>query len=243
VEVMSVTDGALHVRKNPQELASTSGFGDAYVGHAPRPFEVDSAAHAAGVSIIGVDNEGGINTLMDHLLSLGHRKIGFVGGVFVDGRLIGDIGERRTAYLERAAAAGLDTPSKYVRDAHSTLGGGAGAFRELMAIPEPPTAIIASTDLLAIGALHQACRMGIDIPGHVSLVGFDDLPMAGYTNPRLTTMRMPTTEMAAAAVSTAINGDQGLGEATVRIFAPELIVRESSGQWRLRAARPSAVSR
>jgi DNA-binding LacI/PurR family transcriptional regulator len=182
-----------------------------------------------GISIIGVDNQFGVGGLMDHLLGLGHRKIAFVGGAFLEGRLIGDIGERRAAFLQRAAAEGLETSDGFVRDARNTLGGGAGALKALMALPERPTAIVASTDVLAIGALHAAYDMGLDVPGEVSIVGFDDLPMAEYTTPALTTVRMPIAEMAAAGVRAAIDEGRDHGVATVAILKPAIVIRESSG--------------
>jgi Transcriptional regulators len=182
-----------------------------------------------GISIIGVDNKFGVDGLMDHLLGLGHRKIAFVGGAFVEGRLIGDIGERRVAFLERAAAEGLETPDGFVRDARNTLGGGSGALEALMALPERPTAIVASTDVLAIGALHAACHMGLDVPGEISIVGFDDLPMAEYTTPALTTVRMPMAEMAAAGVKAAVDEGEDRQATTLQILNPTVVVRESSG--------------
>lgn len=183
-----------------------------------------------GMSVISVDNKFGLNGLMDHLLELGHRKIAFVGGVSVEGHLIGDMGERRAAFLERAAAEGLETPDVFVRDARNTLSGGAGALRELMALPERPTAIIASTDVLAIGALHAASHMGIRIPGQLSIVGHDDLPMAEYTTPALTTVRMPIAEMAAAGVKAAIGDSQDSEATALQILTPKVVVRESSGR-------------
>jgi DNA-binding LacI/PurR family transcriptional regulator len=182
-----------------------------------------------GISVIGVDNRFGVGGLMDHLLGLGHRKIAFIGGVFVEGRLIGDIGERRVAFLERAAAEGLETSEGFVRDARNTLGGGAGALEALMALPERPTAIVASTDVLAIGALHAASRMGLHVPGEISIVGFDDLPMAEYTTPALTTVCMPIAEMAAAGVKAAIDEGEDREATTLQILKPTVVVRESSG--------------
>jgi DNA-binding LacI/PurR family transcriptional regulator len=187
-------------------------------------------ARMPGISVVGVDNKFGLDGLMDHLLGLGHRKIAFVGGVFVEGRLIGDIGERRAAFLERAAAEGLETPDPFVRDARNTLSGGAGALRELMALPERPTAIIASTDVLAIGALHAAAHMGLHVPGEISIVGFDDLPMAEYTTPALTTVCMPIAEMAAAGVKAAIDEGQDREATALQILTPTVVVRESSGR-------------
>ena len=182
-----------------------------------------------GISIVGVDNQFGVSGLMDHLLGLGHRKIAFVGGAFIEGRLIGDIGERRAAFLQRAAAEGLETPVGFIRDARNTLGGGAGALKELMALPDRPTAIVASTDVLAIGALHAACYLGIDVPGQLSIVGFDDLPIAEYTTPTLTTVRMPIAEMAAAGVRAAIDEGEDKAAVTLEILKPAVIIRESSG--------------
>ncbi len=187
-------------------------------------------ARMPGMSVVGVDNKFGLGGLMDHLIGLGHRKIAFVGGAFVEGRLIGDIGERRVAFLERAAAEGLETPDGFVRDARNSLGGGAGAFRELMALPDRPTAIIASTDLLAIGALHAAAHMGLNVPGEISIVGFDDLPMAEYTTPPLTTVCMPIAEMAAAGVKAAIDEGQDLEATALQILQPTIVLRDSSGR-------------
>ena len=186
-------------------------------------------ARMPGISVVGVDNKFGLGGLMDHLLGLGHRKIAFVGGVFVEGRLIGDIGERRAAFLERATAEGLETPDGFVRDARNTLSGGAGALRELMALPERPTAIIASTDVLAIGALHAAAHMGLHSRRDLDS-GLRRPAMAEYTTPALTTVCMPIAEMAAAGVKAAIDEGQDREATTLQILKPTVVVRESSGR-------------
>ena len=180
-------------------------------------------APVPGVSIIGVDNRSGVEGLMDHLMGLGHRKIAF------------DLGERRAAFLERAAAEGLNLPDGFVRDARNTLGGGAEALKVLMALSERPTAVMASTDVLAIGALHAAYQMGVDVPREVSIVGFDDLPMAQYATPPLTTVRQQVTEMAVAGVKAAIDGLEEHESKSPQIFKPTVVVRESSGSVRIEA--------
>ena len=106
-----------------------------------------------------------------------------------------------------------------------------------MALPERPTAIVASTDVLAIGALHAACRMGLDVPGEVSIVGFDDLPMAEYTTPSLTTVRMPIAEMAVAGVQAAVGEGEDREAAALQILTPTIVVRGSSGPARVAAGR------
>jgi LacI family transcriptional regulator len=170
-----------------------------------------------------------MEALMAHLLGLGHKRLAFIGGGFGEGSLLGDIGERRAAFLDLMAAAGLPVNDGYLCEIKNSLSGGATAFGSLMSRPVPPTAIFASTDLLAIGALHAAGRMGMTVPGDVSIVGFDDLPMAEYANPALTTVRMPMAEMAAVGVGAAIDKAAGEEAPVVQLLAPSLVVRESSG--------------
>jgi DNA-binding LacI/PurR family transcriptional regulator len=187
------------------------------------------SAPVLGLSTVSVDNRAGMEALMSHLLGLGHKRMAFIGGGFGEGRLLGDIGERRAAFLELMAAANLPVPDSYVCEIENNLSGGATAFESLMNLPVRPTAIFASTDLLAIGALHAAGRMGLSVPRDVSIVGFDDLPMAEYTNPALTTVRQPMAEMAAVGVGAAIDKDRAEGAAVVQLLVPSLVVRESSG--------------
>jgi DNA-binding LacI/PurR family transcriptional regulator len=188
------------------------------------------SAPVLGMSTVSVDNRAGMEALMSHLLGLGHKRMAFIGGGFGEGRLLGDIGERRAAFLELMAAANLPVPDSYVCEIKNNLSGGATAFESLMNLPVRPTAIFASTDLLAIGALHAAGRMGLSVPRDVSIVGFDDLPMAEYTNPALTTVRQPMAEMAAVGVGAAIDKDRAEGAAVVQLLVPSLVVRESSGR-------------
>ncbi len=182
-----------------------------------------------GISTVNVDNRAGMEALMKHVLGLGHRRLAFIGGGFGEGPLLGDIGERRAAFLDLMARAGLPVDDDYVCEIGNNLGGGATAFEALMSLPARPTAIIASTDLLAIGAIYSAGRMGMTVPGDISIVGFDDLPMAEFTNPALTTLRQPMSGMAAAGVAAAIDNADG-GEVPIfKLLAPSLVVRESSG--------------
>ncbi len=147
---------------------------------------------------VQVDNRGGVETAMQHLVALGHRRIAFIGG-----RLLGDIRERQTAYSDAMSALG-NVPAGYVQHVANSPAGGETAFNALMRLTPRPTAIVASTDVLAIGVLRQALVTGIRVPQQLSVVGFDDIPMASFTVPALTTMRMPMTAMATAAVELAV---------------------------------------
>jgi DNA-binding LacI/PurR family transcriptional regulator len=180
------------------------------------------------IPAVNVDNRAGIATAVAHLEGLGHRRIAFIGG-----RPLGDIQERQTAYTEAMAGIAPDLPGGYVQRVGNTAAEGAAALSVLMSLPTPPTAIVAATDVLAIGVLRGAYVAGIAVPDDLSVVGFDDIPWAATTVPALTTVRMPTAEMAAAAIEVAIRPvGQPIGErpqpSRARVFRPELVVREST---------------
>jgi DNA-binding LacI/PurR family transcriptional regulator len=176
----------------------------------------------AGIATVNIDNRGGIASAVDHLAGLGHRRFGFIGGY-----PHGDIRERQAGFVEHVAALGISPADVHVQAAQNTLGSGADAFRSLMSSPAPPTAIVTATDQVAVGALHAAHAMGVDVPGDVSIVGFDDIPLAQHTAPPLTTVSQPMGDMAELAVSLAIDSP-ATGE-TNRVFATTLALRATSG--------------
>jgi DNA-binding LacI/PurR family transcriptional regulator len=180
-----------------------------------------------GIASVSVDNEAGIRAVMDHLIELGHRRIAFVGG-----RRLGDIREREEAYL-----AGLDLIGEPVRDGYlqyatNDANGGSLALAAILDLAERPTAVVASTDVLAMGVLFEAHARGLRVPDDLSVTGFDDIPLAAFSIPTLTTLRMPIREMVGAAVGMLIDGqlDPAQPSAWPRpIFAPSLVVRTSTG--------------
>ena len=181
------------------------------------------------IPAVNVDNRAGVSATMAHLVALGHRRIAFIGG-----RLLGDIQERQQAYADAMADIGAEVPAGYVQRVANTAADGAAALAVVMRLPIPPTAVVAATDVLAIGILRGAYMSGVAVPGDLSVVGFDDIAWAATTVPALTTVRMPTAEMATAAVKLAILlAAKPAGEAPaaehVRVFRPELVVRESTG--------------
>ena len=102
-----------------------------------------------------------------------------------------------------------------------------GPSAALFAERDPPTAILAATDVLAMGIVFAAHSHGIAVPEALSVVGFDDIPLAAATSPGLTTVRMPIAAMAAAAIDIAIGVEPADGGPS--IFSPELVVRRSTG--------------
>ncbi len=148
---------------------------------------------------VQVDNHLGIRIAIEHLAGLGHRRIAFIGG-----RPLGDIRERQAAYAEAVSEILGEIPADYLQHVANTPEGGAAALDALLRVSPRPTAIVASTDVLAIGVLRGALLRGVKIPGELSVVGFDDIPMAKSTVPGLTTIRMPIAAMATEAIAMAV---------------------------------------
>ena len=181
----------------------------------------------AGTPTVNVDNAAGIKAALDHLVGHGHRLIAFAGTPS-----IGDIRERRRAYVEYLKKHEITTPKGYLQNVENSPKGGAAAFNSLMALSRRPTAIVAATDLIAIGILHGAAEREIRVPAVLSVIGFDDLPIAAFTVPPLTTVRMPTAEMAQIAVHLAVMRGSSISPARgsrVRALRPLLVVRDSTG--------------
>jgi DNA-binding LacI/PurR family transcriptional regulator len=188
------------------------------------------------------DDRAGILAGLEHLAGLGHERIGFVGA-----ELPGGFTRREDAYAEFMAGRG-GVPGGYLEHCANTLAGGDAALRRLMALPEPPTAVVASTDLVAIGVLHAAHALDRSVPDRLSVVGFDDILISAHTVPALTTLRMPITEMVAHAVDLAVRlaRDPDLPrEPGLEIFEPTLVVRDSTapveGRARPRRRRPKTT--
>ena len=189
---------------------------------------------------VQVDNRLGTRIAVEHLIGLGHRRIAFVGG-----RLLGDIRERQAAFSEAVSATLGEVPQVYIQHVANTPEGGEAALAALLRHSPRPTAIVASTDVLAIGILRAALLRGVQVPDELSVVGFDNIPMAKSTVPGLTTIQMPIAAMAAEAVALAVGPDSApsdepggdgqngataprRGSSTVRVFPPSLVIRQST---------------
>jgi DNA-binding LacI/PurR family transcriptional regulator len=179
------------------------------------------------VPTIDVDNRAGILAALEHLMGLGHRRIAFVSG-----RPLGDIRERRAAFDAFARERFDRLPEGYVQEVANTSAGGQQAVEALVELPEPPTAIVASTDTLAVGVLHGAHALGLAVPDDLSVVGFDDILLASHTVPALTTVHMPTAEIVAEGLDIAIalaRRESVAQEPTIKVIPPTLVVRRSTG--------------
>lgn len=173
------------------------------------------------------DDRAGIRAGLAHVVGLGHERIAFVSA-----HLQGDFRQREDAYVEFMTDRFGGVPDGYLQRVENTLAGGEEALRALFALPDRPTAVATSTDLVAVGALHAAHALGASVPEDLSVVGFDDILIAAHTVPALTTLRMPITRMVKEAVGTAIDlaKDPARGRVEPRkvVFEPDLVIREST---------------
>ena len=145
-----------------------------------------------GISNVVVDYEGGIRDALEYLTGLGHRRIAYVGGPL----RLPSAERRKRSFIEGARRLGLQASPAV--DSDFTVRGAYAASSELLAA-RAVTAIVAGNDLTAIGVLHRAYDVGLRVPEHLSVVGFDDILFAEYTQPALTTVAVGRTEIGKAA--------------------------------------------
>lgn len=136
-------------------------------------------------------NHDGAADATRHLLDLGHRRIGFVTGPTARSSSV----ERLAGHAAALADAGLGLDPSLVVEGNYDLASGFAAGRHLLALPHPPTAIFASDDTEAIGVVWAAHEAGRHVPNDLSVIGFDDMPMAEQASPPLTTMHQPLRAM------------------------------------------------
>jgi LacI family transcriptional regulator len=139
-----------------------------------------------------VDYSAGIREAVQHLVRLGHKKIAFIAGP-------DDLHSakcRKTAFLKAAREFDLSVPASYIFTGDHTLEGGIAGMRSFLKRADVPTAILCSNDMTAIGVLHAAAEAKLRIPGDLSVIGFDDIHIARFTVPPLTTIRMSCQELA-----------------------------------------------
>jgi DNA-binding LacI/PurR family transcriptional regulator len=187
-----------------------------------------------GLVTVSVDNRLGGIMATRHLLSLGHQNVGFISGAIatVSRR------QRLAGYSEALRDAGVplrtelvwaEGPSDDFGDVNSADRGQQG-MKALLRIKNPPSAVVAINDMYAIGACAAAHKEGLRVPQDVSVVGFDDIMIAAFYNPPLTTIRQPLEEMSRYAVEAIqrLQADPAAGQTTAVLMGPSLVIRKSA---------------
>lgn len=186
---------------------------------------IDQHHEHAEFPSIAADNYGGARSAMEHLAALGHRRVAFITGE----EKLGSAQDRHRAYDDAVAIHQFDRDSALVLRGDHTARGGREAALKLLEMKHRPTAVFASNDLSALGAMSALQAAGLRVPADISIIGFDDLPAVSQVHPALTTVRQPISEMGRAAVNTLLAVIAGLEVATPQVTLPtELVIREST---------------
>ena len=188
------------------------------------PFvELNRRSGLAGAHSLTADNAGGAASCAQLLIGLGHRRI---GSIFGPDRT-STASERESGFRRVLAEAGLTLQADHISRGGFDYEDGARGFARIMASAEPPTAIFCGNDMVAVGALNQALTMGVDVPGEVSIVGFDDLEIAAWPSFRVTTVRVDLASMARAAAEGIVGRLHGANFPRMPAYPTELVLRNT----------------
>jgi DNA-binding LacI/PurR family transcriptional regulator len=176
---------------------------------------------------VNVDNEAGMRLAVAHMVDLGHRRI-----AFVQGGQTGDGLQRRDAFRQVMADVDIRIPERYLLVVPNEFASAEVGIERLLRGRGRPTAVVGSTDVVAIAALKAASRAGLSVPSDLSVVGFDDIPLASITIPSLTTVHQPMQDLARRAVTRllAVMSDGNETGKRIEVIAPTLVVRDSTAQ-------------
>lgn len=179
----------------------------------------------AAMTSVGFDNAEAMAQAVRYLVDLGHRRIAMLAGVTRDN----DRAAARLDGVRRALRnAGLELPPQRLVERIYGIAAAREGLRELMSVRPAPTAIVCGNDVLAVGALLEAQRLGIAVPQALSIVGFDDLELARQLQPALTTVRVPAEEMWRTAAERLIAALRGEAVPRTTEIEVSLVVREST---------------
>lgn len=191
---------------------------------------IDREVSGVAVDMVQTNHYQGGRLATEHLIALGHRRIGCIAA----GSDLSPSAERLTGYKDALAAHGLAYDAALVIPGDFQFASGYRATEQLLSLEERPTAVFACNDLMAVGAIRAATARGLRVPDDLSIVGFDDISLASYTNPPLTTIHQPKREIGRLAMEMLLTrmSDPDAPPHSVRLET-ELVVRQSSSlTWR-----------
>lgn len=181
-------------------------------------------ARHPGLSRVVIDDVAGGRLATQHLIELGHRKIGFIGDRFENPFNFISSRDRYEGYRQALAEAGIPLQTEYLRQGAHGREQARQMANDLLALPDPPTAIFAASDTQAFGVLEAVQDAGLDVPGDVSVIGYDDIELAEYL--QLTTIRQPLFASGVEGVELLLESIANPPPAPRRVLLPvELVVR------------------
>lgn len=179
------------------------------------------------VSDIRIDYLHGIRQAVQHLAALRHQRIGFISGPL----RLKSAEARQHAFLRSMEEIGLEVHQDLIVEGDHTIEGGIAAFGQLLSLPERPTAVLCSNDMTALGVMRKSYEDGISIPRDLSVIGFDDIHLAQFVLPALTTVRMSQAELARLAFEALLAETQSEKPSTTGreyVLTTHLVLREST---------------
>jgi len=212
-------DGVLVLGLNPsaEEVAALSAAG---------PVAIVGVA-VSGWSSVRIDDEGAARRAMRHLIDLGHRRIGYIGGEPADPLHSEAPADRHRGYRRALAEAGIDINPSLEAVGYFSVRGGRAAMEQMLDLPTRPTAVFAACDEMAMGAIHAVRRAGARVPEDVSVIGIDDQEMAELFD--LTTVAQPVDAQGTLAAGMILAAIGNPGRARPAVTVPTaLIVRGST---------------
>jgi LacI family transcriptional regulator len=209
----SITDGVVVVTPSATDFPTAAPV-----------VAVDPNRASPDIPAVIATNHVGALSAMEYLIGLGHRRIGYIGGRT---DLHSGI-QRRQGYEDALRQAGLPVEPDLIQDGDFTTETAVLCARQLLNLPDPPTAIFAANDQSAIGVYSAARELGVGIPDALSVVGFDNIPNTAYMQPALTTVDQFVAEMGYAAMDLLMNLIQGNPQDGDRVSIPtQLVIRDS----------------
>jgi len=204
---------------------------------------LDAGTPSPGISYVHIDYAAGIALAMDHLIDLGHRSIAFLAGP----QHLGSARARRRAFTEKAAKHKLAVPPHMIQEGDHRVEGGHDAMQRILATGQHPTAVLASNDLTAIGAIRAIAAAGLSVPDDISVIGCDDIQLSGYIMPPLTTINLPRAEIANAAFRALLHTNKPdtskPNTGITHTIHPTLVLRKSTAPAQKTASRKPTLKK
>jgi len=187
---------------------------------------LDTGRVGPNISNIFIDYVSGIEQAIEHLVSLGHTRIAFVSGP----PTLASAKIRSDAFVLSLKRKGLKFSADYVQIGNHRIDGGQSAMARLLKLRVPPTAVMASNDLTAIGMMRAIHAAGLRVPEDISVMGFDDIEISNFLQPPLSTIRVPRAEIAVSAFTALYAAShKHVNNGTEYRISTELVIRQTTG--------------
>jgi DNA-binding LacI/PurR family transcriptional regulator len=196
--------------------------------HIPLVF-LDTGLPGPGVSCVHINYAAGVDSAMDHLIQLGHQRIAFISGpMWLESARI-----RHQAFTKDSASRTLLHYPGLIQEGNHKVDGGRDAMLRILDSGAKPTAVVASNDLTAIGAMGAIAERRLRVPEDISVIGFDNIQLSAYTQPPLTTISLSRSEIAKAAFHALLHAREGNSHKILQgktyVIEPSMIIRSSTG--------------